>query len=185
MSSITEAFARQGLHVTDADIVAAVEALASYGPVLTAVGADERDAYDDLEFPEGQGADIEDRAVDAATRYAALRSATVTVAEAAARLGVDRVRVQQMVTDRKVWALRDGRVWRLPVVQFAGQRLVPGLAEVLPRIPAGSHPLSVLGFLTTPQAGLGEGVAPLRWLATGGTPEALAAYADNWFGTGE
>ena len=104
-----------------------------------------------------------------------------TVNEAAMRLHRTPGRLRQRISDRTVYAFRaPGGEWRIPHWQFTENGLVPGLESVMRHLPSGLHPLSVRGFMLTPNPDLvveNEPVSPLAWLATGGDPEMVAALA--------
>lgn len=55
---------------------------------------------------------------------------------------------------------------------------MPGLRKVIPAFPAHFHPLSIERFMMTENEDL-EGMTPVAWLAMGGTPDAVAALADE------
>jgi len=120
------------------------------------------------------------RAETAAT-YGALLAGGLTVAQAAARLGVDPSRVRHRLADRTLWGIRLRAGWRLPAVQFADDGgMVPGLDRVLPAMPADLHPVAVWRWLAAPISDLpvaGAPVSPLSWLAAGGRPDEVAALA--------
>jgi hypothetical protein len=120
------------------------------------------------------------RAETAAT-YGALLAGGLTVAQSAARLGVDPSRVRHRLAERTLYGIRLRASWRLPAFQFAeDDGMVPGLDRVLPAIPADLHPLAVWRWLTTPVADLaldGSEAAPLQWLAAGGSPAPVADLA--------
>lgn len=64
--------------------------------------------------------------------------------------------------------------------RYAGPREIPGIERVLAALPADLSPMSVAGFLSTPQGGLDRGrreLTPLEWLLTGGDVEAVVAVA--------
>lgn len=110
-----------------------------------------------------------------------------TVADLAAKWGVDGSRIRHRVRNGLLYGLRVGRSLRLPEWQFDGQlRPIPGLPHVLEALPADLHPREVEGFMTTPQDALrlhGEKTTPRDWLLAGGSPATVAALAadlDRW-----
>ncbi len=108
--------------------------------------------------------------------HAALLAGTVSVAEAARTLGVDATRVRHRIADRKLFAFRVGREWRLPTVQFG----VPAIEGLWRHVPEGLNPLVVYRWLHTPQPELewdGRGLTPLEWLSVGGPVQPVAALA--------
>lgn len=121
------------------------------------------------------------RMVSSTVAYTALLATALTTEQAADRLGVDPSRIRQRIAERTVWAIKDGRRWLLPAVQFDGNRMVRGLDTLLPLLLQGEHPLTVQGLLTTSQAVLavdGEPESILDWLRSGGDIAAAAAVVD-------
>ena len=128
------------------------EALASYDPVA------ERDRQ-------------ARRAVD---ELATTMRSTVSIAEAALLLGVDRSRISHRIAQGTLWAFRVGRSPRIPRWQFcADGKLLPGLPQIIAAIPAGLAPQSVAAFMSTPQEEL-YGLTPVDYLCDDGDP-AIAA----------
>ena len=129
--------------------------------------------------------------VRSAAEYAALIASSLTVAQAAQRLGVDASRIRHRLGDRTLYGIKLSSGWRLPAFQFDGNALVPGLSRVLPRLDAGLHPLSVVHWLTLPNPDLflddGDDdettMSPLDWLRTGRDPAVVAELA-GYVGTG-
>lgn len=117
-----------------------------------------------------------------AIRGAGLLNEAYSVKEVAEILGRNPSRIRQRLGDRTLYGvLRDGE-WRLPRFQFRDGEEVPGLKEVLPRLPENMHPVAVYNFLTRPNVDLDAGtgpVSPLDWLAEGGHPERVAELAEN------
>lgn len=117
-----------------------------------------------------------------AAEYAALLASSLSVPEAAARLGVKGSRVRQRLAERTLYGIRLRAGWRLPRFQFAAGGLVPGLDRVLPRLDPELHPVELLAWLTTPNPDLAAGpdeapLAPLDWLRSGRPPGSVAALA--------
>jgi hypothetical protein len=123
-------------------------------------------------------------ATRAAVEYAALVATSLSVREAADRLGVDGSRVRHRILAGDLWALpaSAGRR-RLPAVQFAPDGgLVPGLPEVLRALPDDLHPLERSGFLTgrRPELRLrGRDLSPVEWLLRGGEVADAVAAAEG------
>jgi excisionase family DNA binding protein len=105
----------------------------------------------------------------------------LTTKQAAHRLGVTESRVRQLLGERRLYGIKAHRGgWRLPLWQFSGGQVVPGLERVLERLSPGLHPLGVEGFLTTPKPELvlgDQNVSPLEWLTAGGDPEPIVELA--------
>lgn len=97
-----------------------------------------------------------------------------TVAQVAERLGIGTSMVRQRLGARQLLGEHDHKnAWRIPAWQFAGSQIVPGLTEVLPRVPAGLDLDAIERFFTEPNPDLivdGIPVSPLTWLATGHDP---------------
>ena len=186
-STITGVLARRGLVAQERDLAHALEL--ALGRYLTAAGA--------APLPEQQRAVLRAGGLDlgadgayaaAATRtaadYAALVATSLSVPEAAARLGVDGSRVRHRIAAGELWALHGpGRRRLLPSLQFATSGgLVPGLPEVLRALPDDLHPLEVSGFLTgrRPELRLrGRDQSPVEWLVRGGGVAEVVAAAEG------
>jgi hypothetical protein len=124
--------------------------------------------------------------VRAAAEYAALLASALTVPEAARRLGVDGSRVRQRLIARQMYGIRRPTGWLLPLFQFEGDGLVPGIERVLPRLSGQMHPLAVVGWLSRPHPDLHRPddpsetpISPLEWLRSGGGPDAVAERAED------
>lgn len=131
---------------------------------------------------EPQRAGESDMIARTAARAAVLLVLAVTTADVAAALGVSSARVRQRATDRTLYAIRDADEWRFPRWQFDPEtgREIPGLAAVLPSLPATLHPIAVYRFLSEPNPDLeidDRPASPVSWLASGGDPEPVAAIA--------
>jgi hypothetical protein len=105
----------------------------------------------------------------------------LTVPAVAARLGVTASRIRQRLTARSLFGVSTpGGGWRLPRFQFTDDGELPGLAQLLPALPADVHPVALDSFLTRPQPDLvitDEAVSPRDWLTSGGDPAAVARIA--------
>lgn len=124
---------------------------------------------------------LSQRASTAAVRaVSALRNDALTVAEAAARLHVSPGRVRQRLAAGTLAGFRTTDGWRLPEVLFADDGELPGLAAVLPALPADVHPVALAAFLTRDHPDLvvdTAAVSPRQWLLGGGDPRVVAAAA--------
>jgi predicted flap endonuclease-1-like 5' DNA nuclease len=156
----------------------------------------------DREVLEAGAADLEvrydegnDPLAEAIAETAALLRTSLTTAEAAARLEVDVSRIRQRLADRTLFGLRHGNTWLIPSFQLDGDRLVPGIDEVLPHLDPEIHLLALFRWFTLPSPDLqldGEGdvqrqnLSPRQWLLLGlGVDPVLEAagslrrYIDN------
>lgn len=93
-------------------------------------------------------------------------------------LGIDESRVSHRLRQGSLYSYpgASGRP-RYPSWQFPRGKALPHLAEVLSRVPAGTHPVTVRSFMTTPDDELrldGASVSPVDWLAAGGSAEPVA-----------
>ena len=95
------------------------------------------------------------------------------------RLGVTDARIRQRVADRSLFALREGRVLRLPLFQFGPDGALPGWAVVCRAAPRSLAPIELDRWLHTPHPDLRVGkeeepVSPREWLLAGRAPEDVA-----------
>lgn len=80
------------------------------------------------------------RAAAVARESTGALTSTMSITEAAALMGVDRSRISQMLSHRRLWAFSMGRNRRIPRWQFAGGSLLPNLSHVIEAIPSGLAP---------------------------------------------
>ncbi|WP_092536105.1 DNA-binding protein [Amycolatopsis arida] len=109
-----------------------------------------------------------------------LAESSLTVGEAAARLGVDDSRIRHRLKDRRLTGWKDQGGWRLPNWQFTGSGVLPGLDVVLRAVPDDQPALVVAAFMNTPQSDLeinDRPATPRQWLLAGGDPERVAQLA--------
>ena len=137
------------------------------------------------------GFDLEPRPLDSAhplirsgVAYSALLASSLSVSQAAARLHVDDSRIRQRLGERTLYGIKLKSVWRLPRFQFIEQGMVPGIERVLPHLDPALHPLSVVGWFTTPNPDLVYGEdeepgSPLDWLRAGYPAEPLSELAGS------
>lgn len=128
--------------------------------------------------PLGKGDPILKTAVD----YAALVASSLTVGRAAELLGIDESRIRHRIGARTLYGIKFRGGWRLPIFQFRGGDLLPGIEEVLPKVPRDLHPLELLNWFTSPNpdlllAGEEGSVSPRDWLLGGGDPAITALLA--------
>ena len=117
-----------------------------------------------------------------AAEYAVLRNTSLTAGETAQRLGVDPSRVRQLLAARRIYGLQIRGSWRIPIFQFADDRLLPGLEEVVPALPKDLHPVGIYRWFTTPSIDLApeeldHELSPRDWLLAGYSPRAVAELA--------
>jgi hypothetical protein len=122
--------------------------------------------------------------IRSAAAYAALVASSLSVSQAAARLHVEDSRIRQRLGTRTLYGIKLRSAWRLPLFQFTEQGTVPGIERVFPRLDPVLHPLSVVGWFTTPSVDLvhddeEEAVSPLNWLLAGLSVEPVAELAGS------
>jgi hypothetical protein len=188
-------FEKAGLHVRLDEFESLVmDAVRQALPRRPLVDARADLTSDEAAFLSEAGVSIEDFAppelgarsplVQTAADYAALLATALSVPQLARRLGVDQSRVRQRIAQHTLIAVKDGAAWRLPLFQLddTGQRLVPGLAAVAPRL-ARVHPVAGARWFTLPHPDLvdddGHPLSPRAWLLGGGDPKEVAALADE------
>ena len=98
---------------------------------------------------------------------------SITVAQAAQRLGVDRSRISRRLRDKTLYSFTIADRIRIPLWQFTGDRLLPGLPEVVAALPRGFSPAAVAARMRSPWEELG-GQSITGFLAAGGAPEVAA-----------
>ncbi len=93
--------------------------------------------------------------------------------------GLDDVH-DQLLAQRRLLGVRDGRAWRILDVQFTPDGLVPNIGLVVAALPQGLPPLVAAGWLGIPAPDLeigGEAVSPIDWLTVGSDPERVTLLA--------
>lgn len=120
--------------------------------------------------------------VDRDIRMQDLVHSSLSVTDAAARLGVTTARIRQRLTDGTLWAFTSGRNRLLPPAQFTAAGAVPHLEKVLPLLGKDLHPLTVQALFTEPQPSLvmeGRPVSIVVWLTgSAGTASDIEQAAD-------
>jgi hypothetical protein len=120
-----------------------------------------------------------------AADYAAILAASLSVPELAGRLGVDESSIRQRLLARRLYGIKAGKGWRIPLFELddAGHSLVPGLHLVAPHW-ADAHPVEVARWFTQPHLDLlgpnDEPVSPRAWLLAGGSARTVAALAEEF-----
>lgn len=130
--------------------------------------------------PRGDGE--RDARVATMARLAATLAEAKGVREVAQDLGVSATRIRQRAAERSLYGIHEGEEWRFPRWQFnAGANTpIPGLAAVLPSVPAELHPVAVERFFTEPCPDLeieDVAVSPVTWLESGGNAALVASLA--------
>ena len=133
------------------------------------------------------GADLDDHLdrsdplLEYATEFAAILATSLSVAEAAKRLGgVTAVRVRQLIADRALFAIRSGGRWKIPVFQFQDAGLVPNVGIVNAALSPTIDAVSALRWYRTPDPELttpNGALCPLDWLKLGMAPGTVAEIA--------
>jgi len=119
----------------------------------------------------------------AASAFQELRASSLTVDDAAARLGVNTSRIRQRLAARSLYGLKDGNTWLLPAFQFVSSGLVPGVGVVFRKMPPDIGALAAARWFTTPNPDLctrdedERPLTPLQWLLVGNPPEAAGELA--------
>lgn len=180
-SAAVEIFVSHGIEIDDERLAEVVDDVLTDmpGESSDALPAGEAELYDSVGFIEDPEA-YQYFAAEASARFAALLHHSDSVEAAATRLGVSRGRVQQMISARDVWAIRNRNRWLVPQRQFNDGKLLPGWSRVCKALPEGLHPLEILGLLNTPQPELALGGKPMaiqEWLLSGGDPQAAIEIA--------
>ncbi len=104
------------------------------------------------------------------TDYLALLSTSLTVADTAARLHVDRSRIRQRLRARSLFGIEHNGEWRLPLFQFERDQPLPGLGDVLLALPADLTALDVAEWFIVPSLDLEQRdhlLSPRTWLLRG------------------
>jgi hypothetical protein len=169
---------------TRGELARAMDSLPSIRPHATALSEADAALFDESDFAEDERAYAR-VTVETLGRTARIISTAYSASEVAELLGVNESRVRQRRADRALWAIQDRGGWVFPALQFedeAGRRgQIRELDRVLQVLPADLHPLSVAGFLTTPQPDLrvgGQPVSPLDWLRSGGDGRLVLSVAE-------
>ena len=124
-----------------------------------------------------------------AADYAILLAASLPPSAIADRIGVDESRIRQRINQHMLYAVKDGRGWRVPVFQLdaTGHALLQGLERVIPHV-HDAHLVEVARWFLSPQEDL-EGpddqpMSPRDWLVAGHDPRVAARAAEEFEGLG-
>ncbi len=192
MTSSTAALERIGALVDPVDFDRLVaEALEQVVPARPLLDPRRELSASEIAVLEQGGFELEPLSLDnahplirSAAAYAALIGSSLSVAQTAARLHVEGSRVRQRLGERTLYGIKMRSGWRLPLFQFTDEGTVPGIEVVLPRLDPTLHPLSVVGWFTTPNPDLTYGddeepVSALSWLMAGRSPGTVAELASD------
>ena len=127
----------------------------------------------------------EDSFVRTKKEYDSLLRSSLTLDQAAERLGLTSGQVLQRVTAKpaRLYGIRRGATWVLPEFQVEGAGLLPGFEEVVPHLDPDLHPLGVSNWFHLPNPDLPEddreerNLSPREWLCSGRPPAPVAALA--------
>lgn len=112
--------------------------------------------------------------------YMALLDTSLTTSEAARFLNVDPSRIRQRLREQSLYGIEYDGERRLPRFQFERRKVVPGLAQILPELPAQMSPLDVAEWFLAPNPDLEIGdrvVSPREWLLSGKAVGVVVALA--------
>jgi hypothetical protein len=112
--------------------------------------------------------------------YASILESALSVTAAAKQLKVEPARIRQRLNARTLYGIKRNGEWRLPAFQFSKRAEVPGIADIVRRLPDDIHPVEFSTWLqrTDPDLQIdGKPVSPLRWLRSGGSPKQAAEIA--------
>ncbi len=128
----------------------------------------------------------EDPLARTAAEYAALLKTSLTVADAAKRLGLAAGGIRRRLSRKPpaIFGIRLASGWHIPQFQFAEDSLLPGLAEILAKLDPEHHPVTIQLWFTTPNPELiaknhgDRHLSPRDWLRLGFPPATVAELAD-------
>ncbi len=184
-STVAELMTQRGMLVAEADLVTALDN-ALIGQIRQPGSAPlSRAAQQVLDDHGGLGHDdtanpVTVAVATTAAHLIALIGTSLTIEQAAARLGVNASTIRRRISRKALYAIRVGRSNRLPLWQFTSDGVLPHLPRVLTALPANLHPLEVHAFFTLPAEELSSGTVPMSpgaWLGAGGAPAAVVELA--------
>jgi len=129
-----------------------------------------------------QGEDAQDPLSQTIVDYVALIETSLSTAEVARMLAVDVSRIRQRLRERSLFGVEYEGEWRLPRFQFERRKVLPGLAEVLTRLPVEMNALEVAEWFLSASPdlevdGRDEPLSPREWLLRGLPPERIGELA--------
>lgn len=176
--------------ITGAQFVAALKLLPAVRPWAASLTENEAKILDGHDFPEDSDACVA-AGTEMAGQVAHLVVSAFTGEQVAAGLGIHSSRLLEKRLAGELWAMPAGQGWLFPMVQFetddkvGPRRQVRGLDQVFKALPAGLHPVAIVGFLRTPQPDLfrDRSMTPVEWLRDGGDIDQAVAAAANtdWY----
>lgn len=139
-------------------------------------------------FPLEATTEKNDQVVDLISKvsaeYASIASTSIDTNEAALWLNVNPSRIRQRINDHSLLGIQGlENAWLLPRFQFDNNgKEIPGMRKVLQSIDSGCHPITINGFLNTPQPDLyselvNKALTPKEWLQSGHPIEPLIELA--------
>ncbi|MGH3492169.1 MAG: helix-turn-helix domain-containing protein [Sciscionella sp.] len=186
VAGLTEVLQRHRVGLSDAEVVAELDAAlsAASDAGATPLSTGETDFLRTHAGPHAAsaidtrspGRERTERGRAITQRLADAIAGSWSIAETAQLLGVDRSRISHRLKTGTLWAFSLGRHRRIPRWQItaAGETL-PGLAVVVPAIPAGLDPQALDAFVHTAQPDFTD-QTPLAYLAAGGDPALVAGF---------
>lgn len=121
--------------------------------------------------------------VEGAAQYTALLLSSYTVDDVARMLRVDPSRVRQRLAERSMYGVKLRGGWRIPKFQFDGDRMIPGVEQVIRAIPDAMDLVGLHNWFTLPDPDLDvedRAVSPSDWLRRGGDPRIPAEMAADF-----
>lgn len=125
--------------------------------------------------------DVESDILEALALQEQLVGEALTLAETSRLTGLEEADLRERLEEGRllgVWC--DGHHWRVLAFQVTLKGLLPGLDEILGRVPDDNDPLGLYAFFTTPQPTLlrqGRMTSPLEWLSSGSDPTVVVELA--------
>ncbi|WP_375263678.1 hypothetical protein [Palleronia sp.] len=125
--------------------------------------------------------DVESDILEALAFQEQLVGGALTLAETSRLTGLEEADLRERLEEGRllgVWC--DGHHWRVLAFQVTLKGLLPGLNEILGRVPDDNDPLGLYAFFTTPQPTLlrqGRMVTPVEWLTAGADPAVVVDLA--------
>lgn len=113
----------------------------------------------------------------------ALLHDSLTVEAVARKLDVKPASVEAWLTAerRTLYGIQHASEWRIPAFQLAGDGLLPGLEQVIPRLHPELHPAAFAQWFQKPNPDLvdveGAELSPREWLRRGHRPACVATLA--------